>query len=177
MRSMSFRFTMCSYQMTDFVHQVCLFINKSFWDFKTIVFSTHSTCIFFLTFLSKMISLIEEISQLDPMSFWIKGFIDELKIAAVEDAFLTDAQSHWKTLSFIYVLLSLHSFNFQDLEYPNCKTNHCPLLRSHLSDSWNLLPMLLQVWSLLSLMSHAIQNHYRELGTARIRWLRSWAMS
>ena len=29
MRSMSFRFSMCSFQMADFVHQVCLFINKS----------------------------------------------------------------------------------------------------------------------------------------------------
>ena len=29
MRSMSFRFTICSCQMADFVHQVCLFINKS----------------------------------------------------------------------------------------------------------------------------------------------------
>ena len=26
---------MCSCQMADFVHQVCLFINKSCWDFKT----------------------------------------------------------------------------------------------------------------------------------------------
>ena len=35
MRSMSFRFTICSCQMADFVHQVFLFINESCWDFKT----------------------------------------------------------------------------------------------------------------------------------------------
>ena len=66
---------------------------------------------FFLTFLPKIVNPFEDISQVNLMSFWIRGFIDELKIAAAKDAFLTDAQCHWQTLSLINVLLSVFIYS------------------------------------------------------------------